>query len=338
LCGEVVIGEDGVQLDRVLPLSRYRIFTSSAPDELKGFLAKKRLDLRIDAALPGGVLAAEVNAAYLPGMYLSSLAYGGEVGIAAPPDRTDYALQIPLTGALEALSGNTTATPIGRGHAAVGSPGRDQIIRSTADCTRMIVSLGRDTVVRQLAALLGDAVEQPLVFDTDMALEQHAAGIAGLLRWAVAELERSPSLLQNPLAAMELEQLLATALLVGQGSNYRDRLRAPQGNVCIRSVKRAVDFIQAHAGQPLTLADLVAASGVPGRTLHKHFRLSKGMSPMAYLRGVRLQRVRADLLHDDGTSVSTVAMRWGFDHLGRFAAEYRKRFGEAPSVTHRRRR
>jgi hypothetical protein len=142
-----------VQLDRVLPLSRYRIFRSSAPDELKGFLAKKRLDLRIDAALPGGVLAAEVNAAYLPGMYLSSLAYAGEVGIVAPPDRADYAVQIPLTGALEALTGNT-ATPIGRGHAAVGSPGRDQVIRSTADCTRMIVSLGRDTVVRQLAALL----------------------------------------------------------------------------------------------------------------------------------------------------------------------------------------
>lgn len=326
-----------MQLDRVMPLSQYRIFESSAPDELKTFLAKKRLDLRIDARLDGGALASRVNAAYLPGMYLSALAYEGLVEVAAPPDRLDYAVQIPLAGALEAQTG-ATSVAIGLGQAAVGSPGRDQTIRSTPDCMRMIVSLNRDTVVRQLAAMLGDAVEEPLVFETAMALDNpHAAGISGLLRWATEELERSPSLLRNPLAAMQFEQFLVTALLLAQDNNYRDRLQATNGHgVSVRSVKRAVDYIQANAASPLTLADLVAASGVAGRTLHKHFRLSKGMSPIAYLRSVRLQKAREDLLHTDGASVTEIAARWGFDHLGRFAAEYRKRFGETPSQTRRR--
>jgi AraC-like DNA-binding protein len=328
-----------VQLGRVMPLSRYRIFESAAPDELKLFLAKKRLDLRINAKLDGGALDSRVNAAYLPGMYLSALAYEGLVAVAAPPDRLDYALQIPLAGALEAQTG-AASVAISLGQAAVGSPGRDQVIRSTPDCMRMIVSLNRDTVVRQLAAMLGEAVVEPLVFETAMSLDNpHAAAISGLLRWAVGELERSPSLLHNPLAAMQLEQFMVTALLLAQDNNYRDRLQATADRgVSVRSVKRAIDYIQANAAAPLTLADLVAASGVAGRTLHKHFRLSKGMSPMAYLRGVRLQKAREDLLRDTGQSVTEIAARWGFDHLGRFAADYRKRFGETPSQTQRRRR
>lgn len=137
---------------------------------------------------------------------------------------------------------------------------------------------------------------------------------------------------------MQLEQFVITTLLLTQDSNYRARLRAPNGHgIAVGSVKRAVDYIHAHAAAPLTLADLVAASGVAGRTLHKHFRLSKGVSPMAYLRGVRLQEARKALVAGDGSSVTEIAARWGFEHLGRFAVEYRKRFGETPSQTRRRR-
>jgi hypothetical protein len=52
--------------------------------------------------------------------------------------------------------------------------------------------------------MLGDAVGEPLVFATDLALDSpRAVGLAGLLRWAVAELERSDQLLTNPLTAMQ---------------------------------------------------------------------------------------------------------------------------------------
>jgi transcriptional regulator GlxA family with amidase domain len=62
-----------------------------------------------------------------------------------------------------------------------------------------------------------------------------------------------------------------------------------------------------------------------------------GMSPTAYVRAVRLDRVHADLLCPAGTgSVSDVAMKWGFFHLGRFAQQYRDRFGVLPSQTVRR--
>jgi AraC-like DNA-binding protein len=55
---------------------------------------------------------------------------------------------------------------------------------------------------------------------------------------------------------------------------------------------------------------------------------------MEFLRGVRMRRVRTELLAaNTSTRVSEVAARWGFSHAGRFAIQYAKTFGESPSQT-----
>jgi AraC-like DNA-binding protein len=55
---------------------------------------------------------------------------------------------------------------------------------------------------------------------------------------------------------------------------------------------------------------------------------------MSYLHDLRMAAAHRDLLGSDGKQVvADVALRWGFTHLGRFAAEYRKRFGQLPSQT-----
>ena len=58
-----------------------------------------------------------------------------------------------------------------------------------------------------------------------------------------------------------------------------------------------------------------------------------GATPMQVLQRVRLDRAREELLVGEAKSVTAVAMRCGFGHLGRFAAEYRKTFGESPRDT-----
>jgi AraC-like DNA-binding protein len=87
------------------------------------------------------------------------------------------------------------------------------------------------------------------------------------------------------------------------------------------------------------LPEIVAACGVPGRTLIQHFRDFKGTSPMRYVRSARYEKVREVLCRaEHGQSVTEIAARWGFSHLGRFSVEYRRRFGESPSETLRQRR
>jgi transcriptional regulator GlxA family with amidase domain len=128
--------------------------------------------------------------------------------------------------------------------------------------------------------------------------------------------------------------LILSALLLTPPSCIRDRLPRPQPRIAPRDVRWALDHIEANLDAPITLADLAAASGVPGRTLAQHFRDATGLSPMAYLREARFRRAREALLSGDGeTGVTQIAARWGFAHFGRFAVEYRKRFGESPSKT-----
>ena len=69
--------------------------------------------------------------------------------------------------------------------------------------------------------------------------------------------------------------------------------------------------------------------------LHAAFQDRLGESPMAYVRRIRLQKVRAELLASDPerTRITDVAMRWGFFHQSRFAQQYREQFRELPSAT-----
>jgi AraC-like DNA-binding protein len=320
-----------------LPLSNAPILRAEDPDEIRTFLAKKNLSIdvrdgRHQRAFPGAV-----NAVYLPNMYVSTIAYGLPVGVHAPAERLDYALQFRLAGDLAAVTGSTSFACT-RERAAIGSPGLEQTVVSSADCTRLAVSISRDAVTRHLAALLGEPVRTPLVFDPSLALDRGSGrSVASGVSWAIAQLERDGSLFANALFAAQFEQFLMTTLLVGQPSNYTDRLESGPPLIAPGDVKRVIDFIEAHADQPLTLADLVAISGVSGRTLFQHFRDFKGMSPMAYLRKVRFERARDDLQHGDGAPrVTEVATRWGFAHLGRFSIGYRRAFGESPSETARR--
>ena len=87
------------------------------------------------------------------------------------------------------------------------------------------------------------------------------------------------------------------------------------------------------------MADVAEAAGVSVRTLQAGFHEHLDNSPTSYIRDLRLDRAHADLLEGDpyaGPQVTDVALRWGFSHFGRFAALYRRRFGERPSETLRR--
>ncbi|MEO3475792.1 helix-turn-helix domain-containing protein [Roseomonas sp. CAU 1739] len=101
-----------------------------------------------------------------------------------------------------------------------------------------------------------------------------------------------------------------------------------------RDVARAVTHMRVNMAHAITAAELARAAGVPERTLQKHFLAFLGIPPLAYLRQLRLAAVREALIHPaEGVTITDVATACGFAHLGRFASEYRRRFGEPPSAT-----
>lgn len=102
-----------------------------------------------------------------------------------------------------------------------------------------------------------------------------------------------------------------------------------------RHAAHAVHIIEADPAGISSINDLARLANVTARTLQLAFRECVGVSPMEYLRRVRLERVHWDLLAADPmrVAVGEIARRHGFSHVGRFAAAYRQVYGCNPSST-----
>jgi AraC-like DNA-binding protein len=146
---------------------------------------------------------------------------------------------------------------------------------------------------------------------------------------------------QHDSAATALEEFVLTSLLTGHRHNYTDLLlRRERVSRPSRLVDRAEAYIKHHINETtLTASDIAEALGVSVRTLQSSFQERRRITPTAYLRQIRLEQVRERLLNGpDGERVIDIALEHGFLHLGRFAQQYKRVYGEAPSDTLRLRR
>jgi AraC-like DNA-binding protein len=314
-------------------LSGYRRIQSGDPEELRAHLHS--MGIRLDfAEKDARQLNVCFNSVRLPDMAISYVDYGTNASVQLTEANRDYWIVPPLRGDLEIVVEKRT-TVCGPGRAFVNSPRKANLIRSEKESSRLSLRLIGDRLTRQLSALLGEPLGAPLELATELNLaEGYGRSIAGYLRQAIADFEVGSSILSNTIAADAFGQLIMTALLLSHPHNYSEALQRLDKPVAPRDVKRAIDYIEGNLDSVISLGDIVAAAGVPGRTLFRHFIDYRDVSPMRYLRMARLQKAREELLHaEPEQDVSMIAMRWGFEHLGRFAAEYRKRFGELPSET-----
>lgn len=100
------------------------------------------------------------------------------------------------------------------------------------------------------------------------------------------------------------------------------------------SLKLALSWLNQRLDEPVGLDELAAVAGVRPRTLEMHFKAHLGVTPLGWVRKTRLARARQQLLTAHGdASVTHIANSNGFAELGRFAARYRREFGELPSDT-----
>src|SRR5262245_15401307 len=169
---------------------------------------------------------------------------------------------------------------------------------STADCT--VIPRGRDAreLQQRLAAISGRAAASQTI---DMRSARTAVGAA-------------------------LDACLRNAM---RGE------RPVEAAVCRSGiVRRAEEFFKCHVGEPVSIAQLSAVSGVSERSLRNAFYDVCTTSPKRYLRLLQLHQVRRALrAPSEAATVTDVATLHGFFELGRFAGEYKALFGEVPSQT-----
>lgn len=97
--------------------------------------------------------------------------------------------------------------------------------------------------------------------------------------------------------------------------------------------KSVLKYMMGNLDTISSVKDLCEAGNVSERTLLYIFRDRLDVTPKEFLQACKLRQVRQDILSGQAQSVTDAATRWGFWHMGQFAADYRRQFGELPSVT-----
>lgn len=134
------------------------------------------------------------------------------------------------------------------------------------------------------------------------------------------------------------DEYLLTLLLHQHPHSYSAVLAAPVPVPVPGIVRRAENYMTEHAASALCIPDVAAVLGVSVRSLQEGFRQWRNTTPKEFLRQTRLRLVREELLRaDESMDVTSVALRHGFTHLGRFSGYYQQAYGELPGITLRRR-
>jgi len=266
-------------------------------------------------------------------MTVGEVTYETDVAMRFDEARASYHVCVPLEGWLEARhrGQQVTSTPT---LASVYRPDAEiAVTRWPAGSRHLAVKLDQVAVDRALETLVGRRPEVPIAFEAALPLQTGAAqDWVRLLLMVNRQRERPDSLLRHPLVWNPLLESLIHGFLLVANHPYRDALDTPAEPARPAAVRDAMDIIETCPQMPLTTATLAMQCHVSVRTLQEGFRRHLGMSPMAYLRTVRLRHAHRDLRSANPTqvTVASIAHRWGFSHLGRFAAAHRAMFGEAP--------
>lgn len=201
-----------------------------------------------------------------------------------------------------------------------------------------IVLIDANRLHARLSQWIEWPVAQRIRFDlhapADATAIRMAREIVRVARMSCASEGRQPG--AGPEVLRHLRDAMMRTLLEAIPHNYSTYLTRRRPGILPKHIRRATDYIHSHARTPVRLSDIAKASHVSLRGLQVGFARFHGISPMAYLRQVRLAGAYADLCAaEDTRSVGDIAKRWQFSHLGLFAQTFRKSFGFLPSDVRR---
>ncbi|PDT03246.1 AraC family transcriptional regulator [Rhizobium chutanense] len=245
-----------------------------------------------------------------------------------------FLLFIPLYGNADFSSHNQSyhSSP-GHGFISDGAPQGDLHIYGSRQ--HLIMMLARNEVASRLSMMLGRLVGSNLDFRPDIDLTSGPGRILQKLAEATfSGLVRDAVLRQSPLVLSNLTSAMTNLILETVPHRFSEELARPAPAPAPRHVKRAIDFMRANLSQPISITEIAKACHVSERSLQQGFKDFKMTTPMAYLQHLRLEGAHGELQDAmPGLTVTAIALKWGFTNLGRFATDYKRRFGQTPSQT-----
>jgi AraC family ethanolamine operon transcriptional activator len=226
--------------------------------------------------------------------------------------------------------------PVEQGQCAVMMAGSDQNAISRGRLAVVTISID----AKMWAGLKGHATDRPMPIGGGVEVLTPGSLWTQAVLQGVASIMRVLSI--QPWSTVRAPQDLLMGALLSHVRRLEAWTRVPSTARDTHAgrrlaVNRARSYIDGHLTEPIRLSDLCEQAHTQSRSLEYGFREVVGMSPVAYIRALRLNLARQLLKSSHGEhTVTQVALDCGFWHLSQFAVDYKRHFGESPSATGRR--
>jgi AraC-like DNA-binding protein len=247
-----------------------------------------------------------------------------------PPGPDFYGFSIPLTAPFTVSVPGYDQT-FGRANAHMLSPGMPFTFKCKKKCSVMVANFFVDHMATYRERLLQETTASGEFIGPHVSLMSPAGSslYRSVVRsWVALGLE---DCVANDIATQELEDdLLESFFLLAENPPATTKLAAFAPDQVLNNIE---DYICANLDAAITRDDLATEAGISIRSLSRAFERKYGLGPMAFVRQRRLDACFAQLRgsNREATTVTEMAMSYGFWHMGKFAIVYRETFGESPS-------
>jgi AraC-like DNA-binding protein len=313
------------------PLSRFRAIDTSDPTELAHALSTV-YGVRHFESGSAGTFRVRGNFVQLPDIALGFTS--GHAPLTVDFPEADFArLQIALTGQSNTRCGSVD-TAIDSRQACITSPGQRARTSFGGTYEHLLLRVKTTALERKLTALLGTKPKRGIEFEPAAPNDlPQAANLRRMIAFVSSQINATATPLPN-LVLAELQEAITLLFLSAYRHNFTRVLDTECRSATPRHVGTIEDYIEANWSEPITIDKLTELTGISARGIFKAFQRSRGYSPMAFAKQVRLQHARAMLTQGRSlTTVTATAFACGFANLGHFAKDYRDLFGERPSET-----
>ena len=314
-------------------LQRFPAVRSRDPDEIGTWLEPTFAVCQFDMSRQEARFDGVINHRSSGSVGLTYARYGA--AFSARLRQNDFFVYgIPISGA-GLVKWNMETVPVSAaGGGIVGGPSSEAGFHYSNDFSHLVVTLSPTAIARKLSAIIGRPTAPPLeLYGSPSAGPDRLASMRRLIFFFAEELDRVEGRLP-PIALAEIEQAIIVSFLATQSHNYSHWLHGDSSTIAPWQVRRAAEYIEQNWNQPVTIETLSDIAQTSARSLFYLFKRTYGVSPMVFVRRIRLQRAREMLSNPSAdTTVTAVGYSCGFSNLGNFARAYSDAFGELPSGT-----
>lgn len=305
------------------------ILRDAHPEDVSSFVNQHIGQHRLEM-LGGHERKSSLSFREFAGFGVSRLSYGNHVRVKSPELEAIYHFQIVTRGECVWHQAGERMR-LRTGQALMVNPYEKIDLEYSEECEKLIIKVPELVLTNARDLAHGRLPEKGIVFTRTPVELRLCPALVSIIEAVLAELDDAEND-DITLACAPYREIILRKLLKVFPSNWSSQRYIP---AYTPTLDKTLRYIEQNVHRNIDIEELSAVSNMSVRSIYNAFAKAFATTPKCYIKQLKFQKLRQDILQGRCRNVTEIALEYGFSHLGRFSSDYRKAFGELPSETMR---